>query len=78
MVASFAGVQYGKLFYRACDNHKSSALKATIGNYSASTRLPPECIKDLHWWIQHIEIEKKNIIVPKPSLTIATDASKLG
>ena len=78
MVASFHGVQYGQLFYRSCDNHKTHALKLALGNYENLTILPPECKEDLEWWERNIETQTKKILVPKPSYELESDASLKG
>ena len=58
MVASFPGVQYGQLFYRRCDNHKTPAIKWEKGNYAAKISLPIGCKEHLKWWIENVETEK--------------------
>jgi hypothetical protein len=78
LVASIPGVQYGKLFYRSLDNHKTAALKTSKGNFNAPTKLPENCRDDLQWWAQNIGITCREIIVPKPTVVIETDASDIG
>ena len=78
LVASIPGVQYGKLFYRSLDNHKSAALKESKGDFTAHTKLTQTCKLDLKWWAENIEHESRNITTPKPDLIIETDASDTG
>jgi hypothetical protein len=78
LVASIPGVQFGKLFYRSLDNHKTKALKNSRGDFNALTRLPEVCLEDLSWWADNIEHSHRKIILDRPSLTIETDASDSG
>ena len=43
MVASYPAVEYGKLFYRRCDNLKARSLKLQCGDFSAKCNLTSEC-----------------------------------
>ena len=47
LVASLPGVQYGKVFYRQCDNYKTKALKDNKGNFNGKITLPNSCKEDL-------------------------------
>ena len=76
MVASFQGVQYGKLFYRKFDNHKSKALKLAKGNYWTKTKLTTDCISDIDWWILNIAKSQKHMNLSEPSIALESDASK--
>lgn len=68
LVASFPGVEYGPLFYRRLDIHKSRALKYSCGNYQATTLLSSECVEDLEWWIQNITTAVSHISHGSPGL----------
>ena len=78
MVASFPGVQYGKRFYRNCDNLKGNMLKSKGGNFSALITLSELCIKDLRWWSDNILSEKGFIQKGKIGFEIRCDASSIG
>ncbi len=78
MVASFQGVQYGKLHYRACDNEKSRVLKERKGNFQAKMNLTADCKRDLKWWTQTIEHAFSPVETPTPVVTLETDASGTG
>ena len=68
IAASVPGVQYGSLFYRVCDNHKSKASKINCANYSATTVLTPDCLQDLRWWTENIEWANKKNGLPNPQV----------
>ena len=70
LVASFPGVQYGPLFYRRLDNHKTLALKFSRGNYQGKTLLSQECMEDLEWWIDNVATAVNQISHGSPGLYI--------
>lgn len=76
MVSCFPAVQYGPLYYRGLEPHKSRELSAHKGHFEAKTLLPDELKPDLQWWIANISngvINREN-----PDLVITSFASKLG
>ncbi|MCP3932072.1 MAG: hypothetical protein GY705_23615, partial [Bacteroidetes bacterium] len=78
LVASLPGVQYGQLFYRSADLHKSKALALSKGVFSGKTVLPHICRNDLQWWIDNIENEKKLINLPEAEILLQSDACNTG
>ena len=78
IVASFQGVKYGKLHYRSCDNQKSKVLKEGKGNFQASMELTSSSKRDLHWWVQNVELVSNCVDNPTPEIIIETDASSTG
>ena len=78
LVASFPGVQYGRLYYRHLDNVKTSALKKGKGDYNAPVHLDGMCRDDLEWWINNIHHTHNPISHGNPSLMIRSDASETG
>ena len=78
LVASFPGVQYGRLYYRHLDNVKTSALKKGKGDYNAPVHLDGMCRDDLEWLINNIHHTHNPISHGNPSLMIRSDASKTG
>ena len=78
MVASFPGQQFGPLFYRNCDNLKNKALKLHKGNYRAKLNITTECIEDLLWWDKNVQSNVNNLLKPKPSVFLESDASNSG
>ena len=63
IVATFLGVQLGKLYYRRCDNCKQESLKT---------------VKDLNWWVNHIESVDRQILLPDSSIILRANASNGG
>lgn len=78
LVASFPGVPFAPLFYRACDNLKARQLKLHSGNFKALISIPDACKQDLRWWTGNVEHAEKSVIEKPPVLVIETDASKMG
>ena len=78
MVASLPGVQYGKMYYRTCDNYKSLCLKENRGNFAATIPLTEECRVDLKWWVDNILSVKRDILLSPPQFTVESDASLKG
>ena len=78
MVASIPGVQFGKLFYRCCDNLKTKSLKQNKGDFNAKMTLSPLAKSDIAWWIKNIDHQKRLISQKPPGLTLETDASNTG
>lgn len=78
MVASFPAVEFGKLYYRRCDNFKTLALRQHMGNYNAMVHLPNVCMSDLHWWEENIRNTSAPIRRMAPDITLTSDASTKG
>ena len=78
MVASFPAVQFGRLFYRQCDNLKTKVLKENKGHFGAYLRITTECMLDLQWWHENIMTTHCPISTPPPQVILASDASKIG
>ena len=69
---------YGPLYYRQLEQEKSHAIKDNNGNYEAFMSLSTDAKTELQWWIENIENSFNVINHDPPSLTISTDASKIG
>ena len=78
MVSSFAGVQYGPLFYRSQENIKTNALKANGWDLEGKVTLSPLCKKDLLWWIAILDLFPTTIAPQTPHLTLTSDSSLTG
>ena len=78
LVASLPGVQYGKVFYRQCDNYKTKALKENKGNFNAKITLPNSCKEDLSWWDSNIENTVNKINKGNLNFELESDASNTG
>jgi len=78
MVASFPGVELGPLYYRSIESDKIRALKIAKGNFDGAIRLSTDALRDIRWWVNHVESNHKAISHGMPSLTIECDASTRG
>ena len=61
LVASFTGVEYGRLHYRALDKDMVQALKTARGNFDASIVLSSTTKEEITWWLDNIEGETRCI-----------------
>ena len=78
LVASFTGVEYGRLHYRALDKDKVQALKTARGNFDASIVLSSTAKEDVTWWIDNIEGETRCISHGACVAFLSTDTSGEG
>lgn len=78
IVASFPGVLYGRLFYRALEADKILALQLNQGNFDASMTLTSAANLDLRWWIDNIDQAYCPVSHGAPTITLASDASMTG
>ena len=78
LVSSFSAVMYCPLYYRQLERDKSIATKDSKGNYDTPMSLSPEVKTESPWWIDNIEEASHVIEHAPPSITINTDASKIG
>ena len=78
IVSSFPGVMYGPLHYRFLERDKILALQTTCWNFDKHMSLSLEAKAELRWRINNI-VEAQNILSRNaPTVTLTTDASKLG
>ena len=70
IVASFPGVQYGPLHYRALEMAKTTHLKLNFGNYEAFITLSDDCKSELKWWIENISRQIRVISHGNPQITL--------
>ena len=78
IVASFPGVQFGPLHYRALEMAKTTHLKLNFGNYEALITLSDDCKSELKWWIENISTQIRVISHGNPQITLFSDSSKKG
>ena len=78
MVASFPAVPLGPLFYRALETDKIVGLKRHRQNYDAEIELSNEACSELVRWKHNIKNLFQDLVIPKPDITIFTDASETG
>ena len=78
LISSFPAVMYGPLYYRQLEQEKPHAIKDNNGNYEAFMSLSTDAKTELQWWIENIENSFNVINHDPPSLTISTDALKIG
>ena len=80
MTASFPAVKYGPLPFRDLEHCKSEGVNLSKGNYDATIQLTSEAKQEVQWWIcqSTTELAYNNIYHDNPSLSLTTDASKVG
>lgn len=78
ITASFPGVMFGPLHYRALDVNKTTALKKAKGDFEKPVILSEYAIQDLHWWTQNVSDSYNEISHGNPQIVITSDASKIG
>ena len=78
MTASFPAVKYGPLHFRGLERCKSEGVKLSKGNYDVTIQLTSETKQEVQWWIDNIEPAYNDIYHDNPSLSLTTDASKVG
>ena len=78
LVSNFPGAQYGPLHYRNVERDKYLALVFNKGNYEGKLRLCPMALQEIRWWLNNAITLHRDIQHPRPSVTIQSDASKLG
>ena len=78
IVASFPAVPLAPLFYRALKTDKIVGLKSHTQNYYAEIELSNDAYGELVWWKHNIKNSFQNLVIPKPDITIFTDASETG
>ena len=78
LVSNFPGAQYGPLHYRNVERDKYLALVFNKGNYEGKIQLSPMALQEIRWWLNNAITLHRDIQHPRPSVTIQSDASKLG
>ena len=78
VVASFPAVPLGPLFYRALETDKIVGLKRHRQNYDAEIESSNEACRELVSLKHNINYSFQDLVIPKPDITIFTDASKTG
>ena len=78
VVASFPAVPLGPLFYGALETNKIVELKRHRQNYGAEIELSNGACSELLWWKHNIKNSFQDLVIPKPDITIFTDASETG
>ena len=78
LVATSDAVPLAPRYYRKMEIDKAKALKMAKGNYKAKTVLSTEAISDLIWWINNLSTVFRSLLPLPITVTIFTDASKVG
>lgn len=78
IVASFPGVEYGRLHYRELEKQKCRALRFNYGNYKAEMYINRSIINELRWWIENLPFQKRDIVRKNPDVVLTSDASESG
>ena len=77
-MSSFPGVMHGPLHYRILERDKMLALQTTCWDFDKHMSLSPEAKSELSWWINNIVGAHNLLTREAPTITLTTDASKLG
>ncbi len=72
--SSFIAIPEGRLFYRAIEHDKTSAVARNHGDYDAMMKLTPPSIKEVLWWMENVMEAYSPILRPNPSVVLKTDA----
>ena len=78
IVSSFPGVMYGPLHYRMLERDKILALQTSCWDFDKHMSLSPEAKSELSWWINNFVGAHNLLTREAPTITLTTDASKLG
>ena len=78
LVFNFPGAQYRPLHYRNVERTKYLALVLNKGNFEGRMQLSPMALQEIRWWLNNAITLHRDIHHLNPSLTIQSDASKLG
>ena len=60
------------------ERDKYLALVFNKGNYEGKIQLSPMALQEIRWWLNSAITLHRDIQHPRPSVTIQSDASKLG
>jgi hypothetical protein len=79
MNAALKAILPGQLRIRRLQMCQTEALLRNEQSYSASITLPPDCIREIKWWLEEIKHwNGRTWIAPNPDMIVTTDASKIG
>lgn len=75
IISSLPAVEYGPLYYRDAEIEKNQALKEANGNFDKNMVISPEMKKELSWWLEHVESQKRENQRNTPDVILKSDAS---
>ena len=78
LVSTFSAVEFAQLHYRDTERAKILALQENRGDYESTMFITQSMKTELKWWIDNLAQQKRHICHGTPSITIYSDASKLG
>ena len=78
IVSTFSAVQYGPLRYREIEKEKIHALQLSKGDFNAIMPVTQSMKKELHWWINELPNQKREIDHGNADFSVTTDASLQG
>ena len=78
LVSSFPGVALGPLYYRMLEADKTAALLSYKRDFDKPMSLSLPAREELEWWINNVHTESNPVQRAEPTITLKTDASKLG
>ena len=78
IVASLPAMPLGPLFYGALETDRIVGIKRHRQNYDAEIELSNETCSERVWWKHNIKNSFQDLVIPKPDITIFTNASETG
>lgn len=78
MTAYIPAVPRGAAYIKTLEIAKNKALKFKRGNFDAKMSIPTDAWTDINWWVINLPHARRHIQVPRPEITIYTDASLMG
>jgi len=78
LIAAAPASKYGMLYTRQLEIEKTEALIRTGGKYVGWMTLSSVAIRDIEWWVQHINSQSSSMKPFLPHIEMYTDASQIG
>ena len=78
VVAAEHGVPFAPLRYKYLEVLRNCALKDSKGDFDGMVTLDERALVQVQWWIENVNVQVKEIVVPPFELEMYTDASGVG
>ena len=75
MTAYSPAVEYGGAHIKRLEQDKNLGLKLNKGNFDGKMTVSEQSVRDITWWLEHVQSAKKWVRGLAPEIEIATDAS---
>ncbi len=75
LVATQPGVPHAPLFYRELEFTKTHWLTIRKGKFDAKMKLDSDTKYILQWWIDNIDTQTRQIVIPNPHILLRSDSS---